>query len=554
MNLKLGQIFGTAPTHVAVDNFAARLHTVTSRITDKYNEGKAIDDPSRLQRRLVVRTYSMEEEVSAFWKLLEAEVTSKEFTPVASKRSKHHIHLSCAEWLMKALGGSPETQLHPDDSWKLHQICSDDDEDATQESSKLLAVVRKQTTWAIFVEEGKVSTAFIVDMMNQIRLQADILCSTPARCCKDTTLRDWRNENVKGIAVDEAANMTRPDLYSVWGNTLLPCALAGDDKQLPPTIMTGNERWEYAEDGKTALSHRNRFTPDGKISPLEFLRGAGFPVYRMRTQLRMARDLFFLCHKNIYHDIEHISYGPNSEISGSVHDIGRALEAYTVGKYGNGGGFTAAPAGTFAPIFIQCKNAPTFMNATGSKYNRGQSTAALDFIKDFVETQGVDASRIVIITPYKANVDVISRLRRSSYPTLEAIPPCATIDSFQGQEGDICVVVLGTTKASGPGFTTDDGRLNVALSRQRSGLVIVGDLNTTQAVDRAKMAAKNKGCCKVGKRFRVVSTAGEVHWVKATILDNIYTWFMGSGRVVEWVGVNKEVSKKRKVEELEAEE
>lgn len=33
----------------------------------------------------------------------------------------------------------------------------------------------------------------------------------------------WKNEIAKGIAVDEAGNINHPDLYSVWGNTLLPC-------------------------------------------------------------------------------------------------------------------------------------------------------------------------------------------------------------------------------------------------------------------------------------------------------------------------------------------
>lgn len=80
----------------------------------------------------------------------------------------------------------------------------------------------------------------------------------------------------------------------------------------------------------------------------------------------MAKDLIFLCHKNIYRDTEHISYGLNSDISDSVHNIGRVLEAYTFEKYGTEG-FTAACAKIFATIFINCKNAATITNGTGSK-------------------------------------------------------------------------------------------------------------------------------------------------------------------------------------------
>lgn len=45
--------------------------------------------------------------------------------------------------------------------------------------------------------------------------------------------RPWKEELAQGVAIDEAGNISRPDLYAVWGNTLLPMAMAGDDKQLP---------------------------------------------------------------------------------------------------------------------------------------------------------------------------------------------------------------------------------------------------------------------------------------------------------------------------------
>lgn len=55
----------------------------------------------------------------------------------------------------------------------------------------------------------------------------------------------------------------------------------------------------------------------------------------------------------------------------------------------------------------------------------------------------------------------------------------ATVDSFQGRE---CDVVLYSTVRSNPegsiGFLRDYRRVNVALSRARSLLVIVGDHNT----------------------------------------------------------------------------
>jgi superfamily I DNA and/or RNA helicase len=51
-----------------------------------------------------------------------------------------------------------------------------------------------------------------------------------------------------------------------------------------------------------------------------------------------------------------------------------------------------------------------------------------------------------------------------------------TVDAFQGREADICVYSVTRCNDRGSiGFLRDARRLNVALSRGRSGLVIVGD-------------------------------------------------------------------------------
>ena len=53
---------------------------------------------------------------------------------------------------------------------------------------------------------------------------------------------------------------------------------------------------------------------------------------------------------------------------------------------------------------------------------------------------------------------------------------CNSVDSFQGQEADICIYSVTRSNRSGKlGFLREKPRLNVALSRGRSGLVIVGD-------------------------------------------------------------------------------
>lgn len=103
---------------------------------------------------------------------------------------------------------------------------------------------------------------------------ADILCTTPAMSMQEP-YSIWKMTRARGIAVDEAGNISRPDLYRVWGNTMLPCLLGGDDKQLPPAVMT-------VDDKDIEGDHINRLAQDAKLSALEFFRASGWPIYRLQ--------------------------------------------------------------------------------------------------------------------------------------------------------------------------------------------------------------------------------------------------------------------------------
>lgn len=56
------------------------------------------------------------------------------------------------------------------------------------------------------------------------------------------------------------------------------------------------------------------------------------------------------------------------------------------------------------------------------------------------------------------------------------------MDSFQGREGALVVYITVSTLETGPGFTSDYRRPNIAITRQVSGLIIVGDINMSGEV------------------------------------------------------------------------
>ncbi|KAI4291132.1 hypothetical protein PAPHI01_0406 [Pancytospora philotis] len=80
---------------------------------------------------------------------------------------------------------------------------------------------------------------------------------------------------------------------------------------------------------------------------------------------------------------------------------------------------------------------------------------------------------IGVITAYSAQVLAIQEL-------LGDLPNCSvnTVDGFQGQEKDFIVLSLVRSNSTSEiGFLSDEKRLNVALTRCKKGLVLIGDSN-----------------------------------------------------------------------------
>jgi ATP-dependent RNA/DNA helicase IGHMBP2 len=88
---------------------------------------------------------------------------------------------------------------------------------------------------------------------------------------------------------------------------------------------------------------------------------------------------------------------------------------------------------------------------------------------------------IAIISPYKQQIQIINE-QLTHVPELEpylSFISANTVDSFQGQERDIVYISMTRSNQEGNiGFLADIRRMNVAMTRARKKLVVVGDSAT----------------------------------------------------------------------------
>jgi superfamily I DNA and/or RNA helicase len=107
-----------------------------------------------------------------------------------------------------------------------------------------------------------------------------------------------------------------------------------------------------------------------------------------------------------------------------------------------------------------------------SKQNPGEAELAAAQVER-VLALGVAPSEVAVISPYDGQVQ---RLRQLLAAHLDRGLEVDTVDGFQGREKDAVIVSLVRSNEAGEvGFLADVRRMNVALTRARAKLVVVGD-------------------------------------------------------------------------------
>ncbi|GMH14139.1 hypothetical protein Nepgr_015980 [Nepenthes gracilis] len=280
------------------------------------------------------------------------------------------------------------------------------------------------------------------------------VCSESALSCKMGNVSE--QSLFDAVVIDEAAQALEPA-------TLIPlqllkssgtkCIMVGDPKQLPATVLS-NVASKYLYE----------------CSMFERLQRAGSPVILLTEQYRMHPEI--CCFPSLYFYDGKLLNGVSLSSKMAPFHKTKGLGPYVFYDVIDG---------------QECYG----KNSGSSLYNEGEADAAVLILKHFKDRYHSEfaSGRIGIITPYKSQLSLLrSRFSSEFGSSIMSEIEFNTIDGFQGREVDI--LVLSTVRAADPtapranssviGFVADVRRMNVALTRARFSLWILGNARTLQ--------------------------------------------------------------------------
>jgi len=296
------------------------------------------------------------------------------------------------------------------------------------ERNELFKESKELTAWVNQLEER---------LLDQILESAHVITCTLV----GSTHKALSKKKFKTICIDEAAQALEP---ASWIPILKASRviLAGDPFQLPPTVKSRSAQ-------KEGLN----------VTLIEKCLDHLSTVNLLKTQYRMNEAIMGFSNQEFY----------NNELTAdeSVKDHQLALDPEEAIQF-----IDTAGCG------FEEKVNPKF----ASRYNPDEFQILCEHLYQLhalYKEQEVEMPSIGIISPYKEQA-VYMRNQIEEDPLLEGtIFSVNTIDSFQGQERDIIYISLVRSNDKGEiGFLKDYRRMNVAMTRAKKKLVVIGDSAT----------------------------------------------------------------------------
>lgn len=266
-------------------------------------------------------------------------------------------------------------------------------------------------------------------MIRDIIETSDVILSTNSSAALESIARTKFDVAI----IDEASQATIPSV-------LIPIAkahrfiLAGDHKQLPPTIIS-DKAYELE---KTLFEELIRLYP--------------FKSQLLNVQYRMNSLLMKFPNAEFYNN--------NLKSDASVDDI-------TIND------IISSDTKEEAMLFVDTsgidREGEKHLKDSKSIINKLEADIAVKIANDYLN-MGLNEEEIGIISPYADQVKII----QDKTPV-----EVKTVDGFQGREKEIIIISTVRSNENGNiGFLKDLRRLNVAITRAKRKLIIIGNKNT----------------------------------------------------------------------------
>lgn len=229
------------------------------------------------------------------------------------------------------------------------------------------------------------------------------------------------NNHFDVLVMDEAGQALEPLAWAIF-----PLAdswiLAGDPFQLPPTVLSQEATQKGFNKSILEQSFRNAQN-----------------VYLLDTQYRMRSSISQFSSEYFY---EGALKTPDS-----LNDRGEHVVYFDTA--GTGFEEKAGDDGT-------------------SRINEGE----LEIVEKLIISEGIKPEKTAFISPYSGQVALAK-------DRLDAKIRINTIDSFQGQESEVVIISLVRSNSDAEiGFLKDYRRMNVAITRAKECLIVIGDSAT----------------------------------------------------------------------------
>lgn len=265
------------------------------------------------------------------------------------------------------------------------------------------------------------------------------------------------------VIIDEAARANPLDLFIPITLARKKVILVGDHKQLPQLVDQDIlEQMECSNDSRERFEELKGFMEKSLFESLwDYLkteRNDGIVrTVTLDTQYRMPQKLSDFVSRNFYGDETHIQTGKNP--NDCIHHVSR----YTK-KNGN----------------CKCavwENVDSKESGKISKTNEAEAELIIKRIKEIIKETD---ETIGVIASYSAQTRLIDKIAKSDAELKKKIDnkhlEIGSIDAFQGRQFDIVFFsVVRSNDRNNFGFLKSENRLNVAFSRQKKLLVIVGN-------------------------------------------------------------------------------